>query len=124
MTRARVTMTVLFALAGLLAAGAGQAHHGWRWTADGNFALTGLIETVKLGNPHGLVTVNADGERWTVEVGQPWRHERTGLADSEFRIGREIQAIGHRSADAEELRMKAEQVIFDGTTYVLYPNRD
>lgn len=103
---------------------AASAHHGWRWTADGNFALTGVIEEVELGNPHGMLTVNADGERWTVEVGQPWRHARIDLSDEEFRIGREIEVIGHRSADADELRVKAERVIFDGKTYVLYPDRD
>lgn len=112
------------ALAIAFAALTAAAHHGWRWTADGNFELTGLIEEVELGNPHGMLTVNADGERWTVEVGQPWRHQRIGLADEEFRIGREIEVIGHRSADAEELRLKAERVTFDGKTYVLYPNRD
>ena len=42
-----------------------------------HFELTGVIKSAKLGNPHGILKVNAkkDGkdEEWTVEVGQPWR---------------------------------------------------
>ena len=100
------------------------AHHGWRWTADGNFELTGIIKTVKLGNPHGLLTVDADGEVWTVEVGQPWRHERIGLKDDLFQAGKEIKVIGHRAEDPSNLTVKAERLTLDGQDYVLYPNRD
>lgn len=100
------------------------AHHGWRWTADGNFELTGLIKTVKLGNPHGVLTVDADGEIWTVEVGQPWRHDRAGLKDEQFTSGKEIKIIGHRAEDASNLTMKAERLTLDGQNYVLYPDRD
>src|SRR3546814_2175097 len=49
----------LFGPAGLRGA---LAHHGWRWAEDGNFELTGIIETVQLGNPHGVLTVDAEGE--------------------------------------------------------------
>jgi len=52
-------------------AGSALAHHGWRWTADGNFELTGIIKTARLGNPHGVLEVDAEGETWTVEAGQP-----------------------------------------------------
>ncbi len=101
-----------------------QAHHGWRWTEDGNFELVGLIKTVNLGNPHGVLTVDAEGEVWIVEVGQPWRNERAGLTDEMFAIGREITVSGQRSADPAEKLMKAERIIFDGTLHDLYPDRD
>jgi hypothetical protein len=104
--------------------GAALAHHGWRWTDEGNFELTGIVQAVRLGNPHGLVTVDADGEEWIVEVGQPWRNARSGLQDEMLAPGVELTASGHRSADDAEKRMKAERVIIDGTTYDLYPDRD
>ena len=104
--------------------GAALAHHGWRWADDGNFELTGIIKSVQLGNPHGLVTVDVDGEEWTVEVGQPWRNERAGLKDEMLVPGVELTASGHRSADHAEKLMKAERVMIDGTTYNLYPDRD
>jgi len=99
------------------------AHHGWRWTADGVFELTGIIESTRLGNPHGLVTIDADGEKWIAEVGQPWRNERVGLTDEMFAKGKEIKILGKRSSDAKELRMKAERVVMDGKNYDLYPER-
>jgi hypothetical protein len=108
----------------LLLAGQALAHHGWRWTADGNFELTGVVTQAQLGNPHGLLTVDAAGESWTVEVGQPWRNERAGLSDAMLAPGVELTASGHRAADPDEKRMKAERLVIDGTLYELYPNRD
>ena len=66
----------LLALSLLVPASAALAHHGWAWTTGGNVELTGVIEQVRLGNPHGLLEVNVEGESRTVEVGQPWRNER------------------------------------------------
>ena len=100
------------------------AHHGWRWTEEGNFELTGIIKTVQLGNPHGVLTVDAEGELWTVEVGQPWRNERAGLQDAMLAVGREVTISGARSADPDDKKVKAERVIIDGETYNLYPDRD
>src|SRR3546814_10163809 len=90
------------------------AHHGWRWTEEGNFELTGIVKAAQLGNPHGLLTVEAEGEVWTVEVGQPWRNERAGLTDDLLAVGREITVSGARSADPADKRVKAERVIIDG----------
>ena len=100
------------------------AHHGWRWTEDGNFELTGIITESVLGNPHGVLKVDADGEVWTVEVGQPWRNERAGLTDEMLAPGNEITASGHRSANVDELLMKAERIIIAGNVHDLYPERD
>jgi hypothetical protein len=99
------------------------AHHGWRWTDAGEFELTGVITDVKLGNPHGLLTVTAEAEVWTVEVGQPWRNAEAGVTDAMLSPGTEIVARGHRSADPGQLLMKAERLVIGGTTYDLYPDR-
>ncbi|MEM7652253.1 MAG: hypothetical protein AAF220_03635 [Pseudomonadota bacterium] len=53
-----------------------NAHHGWSWTTGGNIELTGIIQTVSLGLPHGIVTVKAEDEICTVEVWQPWTSDR------------------------------------------------
>jgi hypothetical protein len=119
MTRAKPLALAAAMCAAL--SGAALAHHGWAWTADGTFVLTGAIETVRLGNPHGLLTVRADDEIWTVEVGQPWRNARAGLEDAMLRPGVEITAEGKRAADPAELRMKAEAVVIDGARFELYP---
>jgi hypothetical protein len=109
---------------GLAGAAPALAHHGWRWTEDGNFELTGVIKAAQLGNPHGVLTVDVEGEDWTVEVGQPWRNERAGLTDEMLSVGRELTVSGARSADPADRRVKAERVIIDGRLHNLYPDRD
>lgn len=115
----RLTLALLAAALALPAA----AHHGWRWTADGNFELTGTIAAARLGNPHGVLTVQVNDETWTVEVGQPWRNERAGLSDAMLAPGTEITALGHRHADPAQLILKAERIVVGGETYDLYPDR-
>jgi hypothetical protein len=121
--------TVLAGLfAGLLASwGAvtpAGAHHGWRWAEDGNFEIVGIIKESKLGNPHGILVVDVEGELWTVEVGQPWRNERAGLTDDMLSPGKEVTISGARSKDPKEKRVKAERVFIKGKRHDLYPERD
>lgn len=99
------------------------AHHGWRWTDSGEFELTGRVTEARLGNPHGILTMDVNGEVWTAEVGQPWRNERAGLTDAMMAPGAELTILGERAADPADLRVKAEVVVIDGTRYVLYPDR-
>jgi hypothetical protein len=114
--------TILTGLAALAASPA-LAHHGWRWTDGGEFELTGIVREARLGNPHGILTIDAEGEMWTAEVGQPWRNQQAGLTDDMLAPGRELTILGERSADPKELRMKAEVVIIDGQRHVLYHER-
>lgn len=114
-------------LTGLLLMGACMgvafAHHGWRWTDDGQFELTARVEKAALGNPHGVLTMDADGSKWMVEVGQPWRNERAGLTDAMMAKGAELVIVGKRSADPKEQRLKAERIIIEGKNHDLYPER-
>lgn len=108
-----------------LAAGSAEAHHGWRWADQENSTLEGRIVAVRLGNPHGVVTVETEGgETWEVEVGQPWRNEGAGLSDDLLRPGVLMRVEGHRAADPGQRVIKAERVGIDGTTYNLYPDRN
>ena len=101
-----------------------QAHHGWSWTTGGNIQLTGVIVETKLGNPHGILVIGVNDERWTVEVGQPWRNERAGLKNDDFAPGTEIKVEGEPSADVEERLLKVERLWIDGNKYELYPQRN
>jgi hypothetical protein len=109
---------------GLLLAGSGWAHHGWSWTTGGNIEVTGIVKTVSLGNPHGVVELDVEGETWTVEVGQPWRNERAGLKEGELKPGVEMRVIGEPSADVSEKRVKAERFYLGDREFILYPGRD
>ena len=99
------------------------AHHGWRWTDDGQFELTARVDKAVLGNPHGVLTMDANGAKWEVEVGQPWRNEQAGLTDAMMARGATLTVVGKRSADAKERRMKAERITIAGKNFDLYPER-
>ncbi|MGI9507224.1 MAG: DUF6152 family protein [Geminicoccaceae bacterium] len=105
-------------------AGAALGHHGWSWTTGDNIELIGIIREASLGMPHGTLKVDAEGDVWTVQVGQPWRNERAGLRDGDLAEGVEITIIGEPSAEIEDRVMKAERLYLDGNEYVLYPDRD
>ena len=99
------------------------AHHGWRWTEEGNVEVTGVIKSATLGNPHGVLILDVDGEEWRAEVGQPWRNSQAGLPEEKLVAGAEITIDGQKSADPEEKLVKAERVSLDGRDYILYPDR-
>ena len=120
----RVLLAAAVALGLFGHGGLALAHHGWAWTTGGNIDLTGIIRTVRLGNPHGVLEVDVEGERWTVEVGQPWRNERAGLKQGDLAEGAEIRAIGQPAADRSERRLKVERLFLGDREYVLYPGRD
>lgn len=119
----RTWLSILALTATLLALPA-LAHHGWGWATDQEFEITGTITKVRLGNPHGEVTINVKGALWLIEVGQPWRNERAGLTDNMLSVGRLITVHGHRSAKETERLVKAERVVIDGKSYNLYPDRE
>jgi hypothetical protein len=115
------------ALAALLVPAVARAHHGWEWAEDKTFEITGVIKSAKLGNPHGLLKIDAKNgaknEEWTVEVGQPWRNERAGLKDAMLVKGVELTIQGHRAKDPKLKVVKANRVVIKGQTYNLYPER-
>jgi hypothetical protein len=114
----------LFALlTGFFLAQTVWAHHGWGWATDEEFELMGEITAVRLGNPHGEVTLDVKGEKWIVEVGQPWRNEKAGLTQKLLSKGQVITAHGHRSARKGQRLMKAERLVINGRSYNLYPDR-
>lgn len=102
---------------------AAHAHHGWSWTTGGNIQVTGIIVDAKLGNPHGVLVIDVDGERWTVEVGQPWRNQRAGLKDGDLAPGVELKVEGEPSANLEDRLLKVERLWIGANRYELYPGR-
>ena len=101
-----------------------RAHHGWSWTTGGNIDLTGIVTAVRLGNPHGILKIDVEGDTWTAEVGQPWRNQRAGLKDGDLAEGVEVRVIGEPAADLSERRVKVERLFLGKREYVLYPDRD
>lgn len=104
-------------------ASAVSAHHGWGWAGDDLVELTGEIVESRLGNPHGEVDLDVDGDVWTVEVGQPWRNERVGLTPELLEVGRQITVLGNASNRDGERLLKAVRVTTDEGRHDLYPGR-
>ena len=116
----RVLPTAVVVL--ILVAAPLHAHHGWGWTSDEVKEISGVITESRLGNPHGELTLDVDGESWKVEVGQPWRNDEAGLTEDNLAVDREITVLGNPDADGDTL-MKAIRVTIDGTHHDLYADR-
>lgn len=99
------------------------AHHGWSWTEDGFFELEGTISGIYIGNPHATLDVDVNGETWRVELAPPSRTIAAGFTEEVAAVGDEVKAIGNRSRESTEPRMKAVRIVVRGETYDVYPYR-
>lgn len=117
----RVASAPFLALA--LGAGSALAHHGWSGYLDDDFSLTGVVEAVELGNPHGHLMVRADGEVWNVVLGPPARNRRAGISDGVIEVGATVTAHGQRHRDPDRLEMKTERLEVGDRPYDIYPER-
>jgi hypothetical protein len=102
---------------------AASAHHGWAWTEDGFFELTGIIKAVYVGNPHATIDVDVEGETWRVELAPPGPTMAAGFTEDVAKPGDEVVALGNRSLDPNEKRMKAVRITIGDKVYDVYPGR-
>lgn len=110
------------AAAGLLAT-ASAAHHGWNWAEEEQTTLEGTIQEIYIGPPHPTLRVEgADGQMWTVELGNPRQTAAAGFVEGVSAPGDPILVLGHRSLDAADIRMKAVQITIEDDRYDIYPN--
>lgn len=99
------------------------AHHGWAWTEEAFFELTGIIKSVYVGNPHATMDVDVDGVVWRVELAPPGPTMAAGFTEETANPGDEVVALGNRSLDPNEKRMKAVRITVGGKAYDIYPSR-
>jgi hypothetical protein len=121
--RARFRIGVAASLALLAASLPAAAHHGWSWTQDGFFELTGTITAIFYGNPHPTLDVEANGATWRVDLATARATQNAGFLEDTAKVGDEVTAIGNRSRDEAERSMKAVRITVNGQTYDVYPNR-
>jgi len=99
------------------------AHHGWSWAEQEQTQLTGTITNVQMAPPHPSLDVETEDGSWRVELGNPRNTAEAGFDENAASPGDSITALGNRSQDASEKRMKAVQVTIEGKTYDIYPER-
>ena len=114
---------VFAGIAALTLATPAFAHHGWSWTESGFFQIEGIVTDFYFGNPHPTLDIDVEGTIWRIELAPPSASSAAGLSESTIVVGDEITAIGNRSQDESETRMKAVRVIVKGQTYDVYPDR-
>ncbi len=119
----RSRVTILGLALGLGLALPAWAHHGWSWTDTGFFQLEGIIADLYIGNPHATLDVDVEGTIWRVELAPPGATTAAGFTEDVASVGDEVTAIGNRSADPNETRMKAVRIIIGDATYDVYPSR-
>ena len=90
---------------------------------DGFFELEGIIKAIYIGNPHATLDVDVEGEIWRVELAPPRATIAAGFTEEVAKAGDEVIAIGNRSRDETEKRMKAVRITVNGKTYDVYPDR-
>ena len=98
------------------------AHHGWSWTEDGMFELRGIITDIYFGNPHPTLDVDVEGEL----EGRSWHafgHHAHGVHRGHREGRRRVTALGNRSREETERRMKAVRITVNGKSYDVYPSR-
>lgn len=99
------------------------AHHGWAWTSEQPFELTGTIEDIYIGNPHAKLTVSTEDGLWEVDLAPLRPTSQAGFVEGVAQPGDEVTAYGHRSRDENQLWMKAARIVVNGETYDVYPDR-
>jgi hypothetical protein len=122
-TSSSKTILVSAGLAILIAGGA-AAHHGWSWAEEKKFELTGAIQQISMAPPHpSLDVATANDGLWRVELGNPRQTQRAGFVEGSAKPGDRIVALGNRSLDPNEKRMKAVRLTIGDKRYDIYPER-
>ncbi|WP_127091279.1 DUF6152 family protein [Aquabacter cavernae] len=125
-------MTSLFsfrsAVAGVtavvLTASVAAAHHGWSWADADQIELKGTITDIYIGPPHPTLKVQTPNDGlWTMELGNPTQTRTAGFVEGSAKVGDAITALGNRSQDKQEKRIKAVRITVGGKTYDIYPER-
>ncbi len=87
------------------------AHHGWSdYDADTPLTLKGTIKTSSYENPHGMITLDADGKSYTVILAPVSRMESRGATRESIAVGKQVTVVGYPSkTHAGEVR--AERIV-------------
>ncbi|AUX75559.1 MULTISPECIES: DUF6152 family protein [Sinorhizobium] len=109
---------------GLLLVTGAYAHHGWSWAEADQVELSGTIREISMAPPHPTLRVETKNDGiWLVELGNPRLTERSGFVEGVAKVGDQIVALGNRSLDRNEKRMKAVRITVAGKVYDIYPDR-
>ena len=112
------------ALLALALAPAALAHHGVIFTKDEQIRIEGPVVKPLTGNPHFEIEVQDGDIRWAVDLGNPYRIERAGLAwdGSDLPVGRMIAIDGFPSVLGH--MFEARTIWIDGEPHRLFDEEE
>lgn len=108
-----MSRTSLFAAALVLALpGAALAHHGWSsYDESKPLTLTGTLQSVSWGNPHGSASMRWQGKQWHVVLAPVSRMEARGLSAAMIDKGQTVTLTGYARKDGTaEMRIERIKV--------------
>jgi hypothetical protein len=124
MSSTRSSLRVSLAAAGIMATGAGSAHHSISGEFDNTRHVTveGTVKDYKLINPHTYIVVAVDGERgsedWTLTFGPATKLIRgSGWNEETLKPGDRVTATGRPAREGLGLYL-AELVRADGRVLI------
>lgn len=95
------------------------AHHGWSsYDESKPITLTGPLQAVSWGNPHGTAKMNWQNKTWDVVLAPTQRMEARGLAFSDINQGQRITLTGYARRDGTA-EMRVERITAGGETVEL-----
>lgn len=113
------SIRILLIVAGLYAASAAQAHHGWSSYDDHEqISLNGSIVESSYTYPHASIRLQVGDKVWLVVLAPPARMSSRGIPGDRLKAGDQVRVEGYASRrDPNELR--AERITIDQATVEL-----
>ncbi|MBI1340344.1 hypothetical protein GC169_09090 [bacterium] len=98
---------------------AAWAHHGWTaFDAGKQTDVTGVIEKVAFGNPHGELWLTVEGRSIYVELSPPARMVARGLTAEDLKIGSSVTVDAQPNLK-DAAAWKAQAITVGDKTYSL-----
>ncbi len=115
----RTLKNMLLGSAFLLLASFTFFHHGWaNYDQTKELDFNSTIKETKFENPHALITVEYEGEPWTIYLAPTSRMTSRGLSAEAIDEGTDVRLVAypHKTQKGE---MRAERIFVNGEKYEL-----
>lgn len=100
------------------------AHHYFANFKQDEIVLRGTLVDAFIGNPHGILTVEANGQQWDAHLGAANHSRRLGLGNVLFERGDPIVVYGHPSVVPDKRELMTIRFVYKGVRYDVFYDSD